>query len=514
MALAPYFGRVGDAVGALTAITAEDLEKLLESITVHVQLGPATATDPAWRDGAGLLINLLARLYPTIQITGPHEIVTDLTKAARAINPAITFAEGTRTRSHVIAYPSGPGTDVIAVDAAGWVAGIDTEIEPAPPSVFTTMTGACLGAAELFRTVFADELGERGRRGPQPGTITLTDADVEPGFIKGLVLPPMSLAGAGAVGQAAVLALAASGATGTMKVVDPEVLELSNLQRYVLSHMHNLGVAKVDLVGDLLTPLGWTVERVQTVWGADARSGPGQNRVLVALDSAKDRIGLAGGLHANIYNAWTQPADLGVSRHTRFGDEPCLACLYFPLHERPGDDEVIANALGEHRLRILSYFTTNVPVGAPLPIINEIADVPLPPEAGQWTSTPLIVDLVNRGIVPGDDMARWAVLPIGALYNHGICGGGLIRVPGSELAHEVVVPVVHQSALAGILLAFEAVADASGAGAGRPVETRIDLLAGLPQITHRPRARTPRCICSDPDYVEAYNAQKDRNPSS
>ena len=51
---------------------------------------------------------------------------------------------------------------------------------------------------------------------------------------------------------------------------------------------------------------------------------------LVALDSPEARIAVQASLPGPLYNAWTHPADVGWSRHERFGEDPCLACLYWP----------------------------------------------------------------------------------------------------------------------------------------------------------------------------------------
>lgn len=70
----------------------------------------------------------------------------------------------------------------------------------------------------------------------------------------------MALVGAGAIGQATALTLRASGAAGRLAVVDHEVLELSNLQRYVLSDESDVGQAKVDLVQQALSGTALEVE--------------------------------------------------------------------------------------------------------------------------------------------------------------------------------------------------------------------------------------------------------------
>ena len=55
------------------------------------------------------------------------------------------------------------------------------------------------------------------------------------------------------------------------------------------------------------------------------------DQVLVALDSAQDRIALQSSLPKWIANGWTRGGEAGVSVHKSFGSEyACLACVYMP----------------------------------------------------------------------------------------------------------------------------------------------------------------------------------------
>lgn len=507
MALPPYAGRIKDAVGAVADIDRAGLDSLLGKVTVTVTMTDRVA-DPAWRAGAELLVNLLARFYPRLSVRCADAAASsELNELARAINPDIenpSSLGGLDERVVAIGFgTSGEDYDVI-VDASGWIASIDEELQGEPPAALTTMVAACLASAEAFRIVFSDNLAGRGRQSPQPGRLTLSHAAVTREVVADTALPVIHLAGAGAIGQSFILAMSALGLSGALVVVDPEGIELSNLQRYTLTTMADIGVLKVDLAATHLEASGWTATRVATPWGADARSGPGQDCVVVALDSVRDRISVAAGIHRRIFNAWTQPEDLGTSRHEAFGTEPCLSCLYYPDQRRPSDHELVAAALVEHPLRVLAYFTTNVPVGAPLPFLNDIAGMPLPEGADRWLVTPLVADLLERGLLPSEDLSRWATKRIGELYSEGVCGGGLLPAPGGKTDTSVMVPLAHQSALAGVLLAFEVVAayvPELAAARSPQIETRLNLLVGLPQITARPRERTVGCICSDSDFL-------------
>jgi len=64
-----------------------------------------------------------------------------------------------------------------------------------------------------------------------------------------------------------------------------------------------------------------------------------------------------------------------------------------------------------------------------------------------------------------------------------------------------------QSALAGIMLAAETVAQAAGLKSGPPpVMTTLNLLRPLAPYLSFPRKKDPhgRCICQDGDYVATY----------
>jgi hypothetical protein len=71
---------------------------------------------------------------------------------------------------------------------------------------------------------------------------------------------------------------------------------------------------------------------------------------------------------------------------------------------------------------------------------------------------------------------------------------------------EAMVPLAHQSALAGVMLAASMLVAADPALRelrAEAVEARVDLLRGFPQVLPRPRQLTSGCICSDPDYLAA-----------
>ncbi|HEX8769268.1 MAG TPA: ThiF family adenylyltransferase [Acidimicrobiales bacterium] len=516
MALAPFFPRVSSAVGSVTGIRGDELATLLGERVVRVFISAEARDVLGTRSGALLLVDLLARLYPVLEMAAPESILSDIERRALAVNPSVELRTPSSVNACSLTFGStrSQPTD-ISIVPSGWLIHVDEAPDSqTEPNVFAGLAAGSVAAAEVFRAVFRRELGQRGRGGHQPGRMDLVDRanstaatprlDVE--------LPRLHLAGAGAVGQACLHALATAGCKAEVVVVDPEFIELSNIQRYVLSTIEDVGRAKVEVAREATRDSALDVIAVQTHWGADERSGPEQESVLVALDTARDRIGVAAGLHGRVYNAWTQPDDVGWSRHESFGVDPCLACLYWPQGQRLNDDEQVAAALHQHRLRVLSYFVTRTPVGTALPVIGEAADLPPPREAQEWLERPLLVDLIEQGFIDETEAGEWVSKSIGDLYSEGICGGGIVRTTLTGTDEDRIVPLAHQSALAGVMLALQTVlaTPALASMRSKSIEQRFDVLTGLPPVMDRPRQRTPACICSDPDYLEVASGRPGR----
>lgn len=556
MALPAFFSRVADSLRPVADVDPDVLAAKFEDIRVRIDV---PSSDTAADDAFLLACNLAARLYPHISLgVSAEDTSTKDGLSARArelivrINPTadvttgnaspasagddIRLVLGTPSTATDIADQASPAGRHVTVIASGWDVVVDPTATYAdaarprqPGHPLAWLAAAAIGMAEVFRSVFTDELGERGRTGPQPGGLNLltaqaidptkppadtaerdTDTRADPAARMSGDIGEVHLVGAGAIGQAAVLALSALDVTGVLHVVDPETVTMSNLQRYLLTDATSVGAVKVDLVATALAPNSdkttgranqLEVHVHQERWG-DSAEHLEADQVLVALDTARDRITVAATQPRHAYNAWTQVADLGWSRHEQFGTQPCLACLYYPSEARPSDHELIAEALHQPPLRVLAYLTYNLPIGYPLPGIPAVAELPAPPDAGAWTQVALIEDLISTGVIGEAERHAWANATIGTVYRDGICAGGLL--PVGDLPGDVLVPLAHQSALAGIMLAAELLWSRRPELAAQRdtfIEHRYDVLRGFPQVAQRPRERTPHCICSDLVYL-------------
>lgn len=507
-----FFDRFADA--ALPLFEGADRAALrgwTEGLGQTLRAPSSIEEHPGHTAGFLLLCNLGARLYPRLHVDAPPSLVHHAHKLIHGINPGCELLGRARPEDVTLAWGDAePAARIVVVNARAWTAYIDhggmsdlTHCES-----LAGLAAGAIGAAQAFRAAFGDQLGPRARTGPEPGTLNLITQNASTDELVPLAEPfdlgVVHLAGCGAIGQACALALSHTPVKGTLWAVDHERVQLSNLQRYVLTYDADVKAHKPALIARVLDGSALEVKQLRVRWGGHKQAGPGAETVLTALDTAADRIDVQGSLPRAIYNAYTQPADLGISRHERFGEDACLACLYWPHERLPGRHEQLAAALDEHPLRTLGYLVTKVPVGKPLPseAVQPAGHLTLPDDAGTWTERSLLEDLGSRWALDGEQTDPWADVEAEDFYVSAVCGGGIIT--DAATGRDVVVPLAHQSAMAGILLAAQLVAARHPElAAHRPdvIQGRLDLLGPLPAHMRHPLGRTTGCICSDDDFV-------------
>ena len=521
MSLPRFHSRISNAIGPVVTSSGDLLSRLAVT-AVTLEMSERLADQPEHVAGFLLAVNLCARLYPQLHLRAPVEVSERAAELALRINPVCEI-NTSKDRGEKLLWGSAQAAGTVSVCASGWSVLLDsasseTEIQKATP--MAALAAAALGVGELFRAVFSNIL-PAGRGGPQPAVVNLVTLDESidplPDLTDAIDLGVVHLAGAGAVGQGMLYALRQlPGVSGRLIVVDPEAVALSNLQRYVLSMDGDVGTTKVTVAQRAFTDTKIEVVAVESAWGTDERSTSVVETVAVALDTAAARIGVQAGLPRALYNAWTQPTDLGWSRHEVFGgEEPCLACLYTPSGLRPSQHELIARALQQPELRVLAYLTLRLPVDMALmpEQIPRLPSYPVPPNASAWLERSILEDVVDELGIDPQSATAWKGKPISDLYREGICGGALVTERIGELPQEVTVPLAHQSALAGIMLATQlVVARIPELRRRRPaaIEGRLDVLGRLPQVITRPRQRTQGCLCGDADYVRRYREKWSR----
>ena len=495
MALADYFSRDALAISqVLQGFETDTFTEKLEGVRVAIAFGEEAATSGDGRELLDLSVRLAARLYTSLTfatVPAGDEFAEELIALANSINPNI---ETSKTGTASVALSIGvdaPSVNARTVHAGcdGWVAMVGTE---GPYSTsdqgnpFGAGFAACLAAANLFRFLFL------------PDGTTLLDADISfppdassfPSLAASTLTDPLVLVGVGAVGNSAAWALARTRLTGQIYLVDPQVVELSNLQRYVLCARSDEGGIKVDIAG---REFGGALKAVphQGTWASFLETnGYKWERILVALDSAHDRRAVQGSLPRWIANVWTQVGDLGASSHSFLGQDACLACLYLPTQESKSQDQIVAEGLKIPQFQNPIRFLLG---------------------NGQATGKEICDAVATAWGIPTEKLDAYVGRPIRELWVEGICGGGIIPLGEAGPApRELQVPLAFQSALAGMLLAAETVCDVLTDGAQRKtLVRRMDVLRPLVDPSPQPslKAGTGRCICEDLDFVAAYRAK-------
>lgn len=485
MAIPDYFRRNAVAIAqAVSGLDEERLETMLRDVCVGVTIG-SDAGGTEGRAAADLLVRLFARLYPAMAIRDDSDSGADCEGAnlALRVNPRLELSQEP-TVEVVIGSASRTQSACRTVFAGcnGWRATLSSDNPQkcgTSNNPFGAGVAACLAAADVFRHLFVSrgELhGDLDFAVPFAGDTVNLDVKSDLGKVV--------LAGAGAIGNATAWALSRAQVGGSIEIVDPEAIDLGNLQRYVLAERTDENKQKVEFMADQFDGTLSAEAYPCTLAEFMAARGSRTDLLLLALDSAEDRRAAQASLPRRIANAWTQPGDLGVSVHN-FTEGACVNCLYQPTGQQSSEDVVIAEAFGVPdklvEVRNLLYLNG----GVPRSLLGAIA--------------------AARGVVL-ERLLPFEGRPLRELYSEGFCGGAVIPLDSIGMpADDVHVPLAHQSAMAGVLLAAAALRLAQGVPEQSAV-AQFDVLQTQERFQTYPVAKDPngRCICQDEDYVDVY----------
>lgn len=498
MALARFFDRVYAAVGRHIALDRASLEAALGDRVVAVHCGSEVETDegsPRWL--AEFLVNLLARLYPRLSLTAPNATRDRLEQLARAINPAIEIVDGAvpATVTVVIGSVESTPSGALHPRADGWVARLLRTPDPrpwGPANPYAAAASAAFAASEIFRGVFHDRI----KAPPFAGDIhlSLLDFGAETGADRPLAaahLGEVAFFGLGAVCNAALWTLARHpGLEADGWLVDHEDIDLSNLQRYLLTVDADVGLPKTKLALRALAGTALKLKPRPETLEIFAGSFPESFKVptvCISVDNIEGRRTAQALLPRLVLNGWTSDGGLGASWHEFDHKAACLACLYQPHGVGLSQTEIVADALGLER-----------PRGAELWIKNQ------PPDERDLQTI-----AEHLGFGP-DVLAAWRGKPLSELYTGLVCGAAGVDLGGRGRAEAV--PLAHQSAFAGVLLAAELVKrtdpELAALAQPEPLVAWDDVLCPPhPRQWRRPREREPGCICGDKDYQAIYSAK-------
>ena len=482
MALAPFFERVYGAVGGHLAVSRESLTASLGSVTVGVHCG--TNCGPNEIFISELVTNLLARLYPRIAICAPDSQASALKQLAESINPRVDF-EKISPGATSICVGAVSLSKAIFPSSSGWVARVSHSGPQlgGPENPYSAGAAASLACAELFRRIFLKSESERDISLSLLDFGGKTGADLELNLSN---LGDVVFAGVGAIGNAATWALSRHRKLkGRVWLVDSEDLTLLNLQRYVLGTYADVSRSKVQLARQTLLETNLTVEAWQTSLENFANSWKGKNipTICISVDNIETRRAAQALLPKLVVNGWTGDQALGTSWHILSRDAACLACLYQPHGQGLSATEQAARALGLPLDRATLLWITQQPVSD-----DDLSTV-----------------AQHLGLEK-ETLEAWKGKSLGDLYTDVVCGAVPLDVTG--VGRLETVPLAHQSALAGIMMAAELVKRTqrrlASVSQTEPLVAWDDVLRGPPKMWTKPRPREPGCICGDPDYQKIY----------
>ncbi len=483
MALAPFFERVYGALGGHLSISRQSLTLALAKVVVGIRCGPNPNENDIWI--AELSTNLLARLYPKIAISGPDEkLVAELCKLALEINPKIGLVKSSPD-STTICIGSAIAEGAIFPSASGWVARVNhiSSQHDGPSNPYSAGAAAALACADLFRRVFLKSEAERDV------SVSLLNYDESTGANLKLAdsdIGNVLFVGVGAVGNAALWALSRdTQIQGRLWLVDGEEVTLSNLQRYALTTFADVGRSKVLLGQVALSETKLTIETMQSTLEqfVETQGAIDIPVTVISVDNVEGRRSAQAMLPRLVINGWTGDQALGTSWHIFSRDAACLACLYHPHGQGTSAVEQAAKALGLPHDRAALLWVSRQPL-----------------------SSDDIKIVANSLGVKESVLKPWLNKSLGDIYTDVVCGAVPLDVTGVGKVETV--PLAHQSALAGILMAAELVKRTQPKLAAlsqpEPLISWDDVLRPPPLIWGKPRAREKGCICGDPDYQSAY----------
>lgn len=313
---------------------------------------------------AAMTVNLLARWCPNLTLLMPETVPVmvriplleqgnlgeALVNLARAINPyaSVSLNPASASNYHAsIAVGRGiravPAT--VTVNCDGWISFVDTNENSFDWASDNTnpigaYISACLGAAEVFKTLFCHLSKKGGPLNIPTGSLVFSTLDY--GFRKGpfvnrrlptsIELGSLAVISMGALNSAVLYALCSlPGVSGDLLVIEPQRFDLSNLNRYVIltSGPAIAGTLKVDLATEIAFPYFAPVRITPLDYQRYPERKASQIELaVVGVDNNKSRWDVQMDHPQNLICGGTERGQVTVSCHHAVQGEACVGCIY------------------------------------------------------------------------------------------------------------------------------------------------------------------------------------------
>jgi hypothetical protein len=354
------------------------VEHLFVERRVLVRLDEQRADSGPMQEALLLAVNETLRFCPNVAVALPPS-ATALATTVRAIAADIHGdAHELGVMSLADADPAdydavlnvgpavGPHPAWVAIDSSGWCARVATSAgatslpdADVPANVFAALAAACLGVGQVFlalvgRPLLAEpiELSLYGLTTGAPGTLELGPT------LSPLVLEAL-LIGCGGVANGFAYATARAPVSGRLEAVDKQALGPENMGAYVCATRSRLGMAKAEVIRQVLASGIEVVPRPERFLFFRARLGYGQTTipeiVVVGLDDERIRH--------DVQRLWAETTvDLAAEELTAQlivkqidDDGICLLGAYRVDPVAPDELDELAAALGLPRERVADF---------------------------------------------------------------------------------------------------------------------------------------------------------------
>jgi molybdopterin/thiamine biosynthesis adenylyltransferase len=506
MALADYFSKDLLAITqALKKGANEQFREILNNTVVGIAID-AEIEKAEGRAALDLTVRLLSRLYPKLRFINlapkKNGLVDELVNLSISINskieivqdkPSLVIAIGRKLMPKALS--KGP---TFYVGSDGWTAKFSTKKPVGSGNSlipFGAGFSACIGVSNIFRFVFRDFIDETEFDDDFSFSLIGLQFENNSPAVKSkrIDLGHFILVGFGAIGNGAVWALSnAPFIKGKLTIVEPENIEITNLQRYVLADERHIKKPKIDISKEYLNNALLKIDPIQSDWAShlNDKNDWANRTILVAIDNVKDRIRIQSSLPEKLINSYTEKNVVGISRHLKFDKEACLVCTYLPSEEKKSYSQEVSDNLG-------------LPLMEPV-IRNYLFYLKPADEL-------LIRSIAEANSIDYSQLEKFLGIQVSEFYARVVCGGLLmeLRKDGKSIGN-LEAPLAFQSAMAGILLVTELILTKAGLRKNQlPTITQFFPLHPLrkeinPYHTTFSKDRTGRCICNDEDFINVY----------
>ncbi|MDI1495073.1 MAG: hypothetical protein K8823_379 [Cenarchaeum symbiont of Oopsacas minuta] len=437
-----------------------------------------------------MLLNILPRFLKNVSYNGPDMIIKKFPKSHhekisidQIQNPTLTIVLGTKKYDN--------GKNILYIGSAGWSIYAST-IKPchwssSSDNSLSAFYLAGIITGEIFKYLLPSIPTDKIPSHFEYDLITYGSESqpvLEPQIPSMINLDNFAIVGCGAIGQAFALALQfATNITGKIILIDPDNVDLSNIQRYVYSFVENINEPKTNILAKLLSKDNPTLNPIPITLSYELVNitGTSFKEVVTAVDNIETRLNVQAGLPKTIWNAWTDTSNntlrYGVGHHIMNGKYQCLACSYYPKSNSPSESKLHSMMTGISEIRI-----------------NQNANV----------NEEDIIQIEKHTKIKQDNLRQHIGKPIDILL-HGPCGMYTLPI---NVPHEPT-PAPHTPFLAGVFLATQIILSriASLPDKFKLLESSAEFSAlHIPNqdciLKHK---KNENCFCNDNIYRNVYD---------